>query len=119
MAGRRFDCCADLGFAATSTRGNAAEAARWAHNHGYKSLIIVTANYHMPRSIHEFAGEMPDVRLLPYPVQQDDVDVAEWWSDPHTLRVLHLEYAKYLGSLVFGALETSDKHWKTTREARN
>ena len=117
--GNRFDCCADLGFSAMSTRGNAAEAARWAHNHGYRSLIIVTANYHMPRSIHEFAVEMPDVRLLPYPVQQDDVDVGEWWSDPHTLRVLHLEYAKYLGSLVFGALETSDRQWKATREARN
>jgi hypothetical protein len=33
--------------------------------------------------------------------------------------VLHLEYAKYLGSLVFGALETSDRQWKATREARN
>jgi uncharacterized SAM-binding protein YcdF (DUF218 family) len=116
--GSRFDCCADLGFAAQSTHGNAAEAARWAHNHGYRSLIIVTANYHMPRSIHEFATQMPDVRLLPYPVQQDDVDVGEWWRDPHTLRVLHLEYAKYLGSLVFGELETTDQQWRTTREAR-
>jgi uncharacterized SAM-binding protein YcdF (DUF218 family) len=117
--GDRFECCADLGFVATSTHGNAAEAATWAHRHGYRSLIIVTANYHMPRSIHEFAVEMPDVRLLPYPVQEDDVDVGSWWSDEHVFRVLHLEYAKYLGSLVFGALETTNRSWHTTREARN
>lgn len=117
--GARFDCCADLGFNATSTHGNAAEAAAWTHNHGYRSLIVVTANYHMPRSIHEFAVQMPGVRLYPYPVQQDDVDVGTWWNDAHTFRVLHLEYAKYLGSLVFGALETTHKSWQTTREARN
>ena len=117
--GPRFDCCADLGFAATSTHGNAAEAAAWTRKHGYQSLIIVTANYHMPRSVHEFAVQMPGVRLLPYPVQEDDVDVGTWWNDAHTFRVLHLEYAKYLGSLVFGALETTHKSWRTTREARN
>lgn len=102
--GPRFDCCADLGFAAMSTHGNAAEAAAWARAHGYKSLVIVTANYHMPRSLHEFAAEMPGVRLLPYPVEEDEVDVGAWWTNAHTLRVLHLEYAKYLGSLFFNAL---------------
>jgi len=117
--GARFDCCVDLGFNAMSTHGNAEEAAVWTHRHGYRSLIVVTANYHMPRSIHEFAVVMPDVRLYPYPVQQDDVDVGTWWNDEHTFRVLHLEYAKYLGSLVFGALETTHKSSQTTREARN
>lgn len=118
--GARFDCCADLGFHAMSTRGNAAEAASWARKHGYRSLVIVTANYHMPRSLHEFSAEMPGVRLLPYPVEEDNVDLNAWWSDPHTLRVLHVEYAKYLGSLFFTALA---QHGNThaaerSREAR-
>ncbi len=121
--GRRFDCCADLGFSATSTHGNAAEAAAWAQAHGYRSLVVVTANYHMPRSLHEFAAQMPDMRLLPYPVAQDDVDVGEWWSDPHTLRILHVEYAKFLGSLVFTALaaphEPRRDRWRQSHEAQN
>jgi len=104
--GRRFDCCADLGYSATSTHGNAAEAAGWAQEHGYRSLLIVTADYHMPRALREFATQMPNMRLLPYPVEQEDVDVGEWWSNAHTLRVLHFEYAKYLGSLFFTALAT-------------
>lgn len=102
--GPRFDCCADLGFTATSTHGNAAEAAAWARAHRYRSLVVVTANYHMPRSLNEFAAQMPDMRLVPYPVAPEGVDVSGWWGDLHTLRILHVEYAKYLASLFFSAL---------------
>jgi uncharacterized SAM-binding protein YcdF (DUF218 family) len=119
--GPRFDCCADLGFAAQSTRGNAAEAADWARAHGYKSLLVVTANYHMPRSLHEFGVRMPGVRLLPYPVAEDDVDVGTWWSNPHALKILQVEYAKYLGSLFFSALAarsgTTHHHWQNLHES--
>jgi len=52
--GARFDCCADMGYAAENTRGNAEEAAAWARTHRFKSLIVVTARYHMPRSLTEF-----------------------------------------------------------------
>jgi uncharacterized SAM-binding protein YcdF (DUF218 family) len=115
--GARFDCCADLGFHAMSTRGNAAEAASWARAHNYRSLVIVTANYHMPRSLREFAAQMPDMRLLPYPVDEEDVDLDAWWNNYHTLRVLHLEYVKYLGSVVFTALaQRRDNH--SEREAQ-
>lgn len=103
--GARFDCCTDLGFAATSTHGNADEAARWARAHGYRSLVIVTSDYHMPRTLREFSTRMPAVRLVPYPVEEAGVDVDEWWRDPRTLRVLHLEYAKYLASIVIGVFE--------------
>jgi len=117
--GPRFDCCVDLGFADLSTRGNAAEAAAWTRRHGYRSIIVVTANYHMPRSLHEFAAAMPGVRLYPYPVQEDDVDVGSWWNDTHTLRVLHLEYAKYLGSLLIGALAEPERAAHIRREVRS
>lgn len=97
--GPRFDCCADMGFQATNTRGNALEAGDWAREHDYHSLVIVTANYHMPRSLIEFADVMPNVKLLPYPVQQADVDPQAWWSNGHAFRMLQSEYIKYLGSL--------------------
>jgi uncharacterized SAM-binding protein YcdF (DUF218 family) len=96
--GARFDCCADLGFQATDTRGNAQEAAGWARAHRYKSLVVVTARYHMPRSLSEFAARMPGVTLVPYPVDPDGI-VTAWWRDPRALRVLQAEYAKYLASL--------------------
>jgi uncharacterized SAM-binding protein YcdF (DUF218 family) len=98
--GSKFDCCADLDFAAEDTRENAAEAANWMHQHGFRSLILVTANYHMPRSLAEFSAEMPTIKLVPYPVEPEGANWDHWWRNPHTVRLLHAEYAKYLASLV-------------------
>ena len=99
-AGPRFDCCADLGFVAADTHGNAAETAQWVRTHDYRSIIVVTANYHMRRSLNEFSADMPGVRLEPYPVTPDGIDLAGWWHNPHALRLLNSEYAKYLASFV-------------------
>lgn len=94
--GPRFDCCADLGYTAANTRGNAEEAAKWTRAHRFKSLIVVTASYHMPRSLTEFEAAMPGVTLEPYPVEPVDIDLAGWWHDIRALRVLQGEYVKYV-----------------------
>jgi uncharacterized SAM-binding protein YcdF (DUF218 family) len=93
--GDSFDCCVDLGFAAIDTRGNAQEAADWARAHRYGSLIIVTADYHMPRSLIEFGAQMPEVRLVPYPVA--DLPRSMSWQ---SAKKLGGEYVKYLASVV-------------------
>ncbi|MDE3114840.1 MAG: YdcF family protein [Pseudomonadota bacterium] len=102
--GPRFDCCADLGRTAANTHGNAAETAAWALAHHYHRLLIVTASYHMPRAIREFAAEMPGVKLESYPVEPDGIDPAHWWRHPHTFRLLQFEYVKYLASFALTAL---------------
>ncbi len=107
--GRRFDCCADLGFSATNTHGNAMEAAAWARAHGFRSLVVVTANYHMPRSLEEFSAAMPGVILVPYPVPEI-VAARRWWLDPASIRTLQYEYAKYLGS--FALIKMFPRHWE-------
>ena len=116
-AGPRFDCCTDLGFQAVDTHGNAEEAAGWARAHGYRSLVIVTANYHMPRSLAEFGAAMPNVRLEPYPVQPQSVDLVRWWQNPRTLRLLQAEYVKYLASLVANSLNTRARALPLDRRA--
>ncbi len=98
--GRRFDCCADLGFAAANTHGNATEAAGWMKAHRFHSLILVTARYHMPRSLTEFSADLPGARIEPYPVDPESIDLSGWWHNGRALRVLHGEYAKYLVSLI-------------------
>ena len=102
--GRRFDCCADIGYAAEDTYGNAEEAADWTALHHYKSLIIVTASYHMPRSLRLFHSLMPGVQLVPYPVEPEGVNMAAWWR-PGTLHLLHNEYLKYVASFVMTAVD--------------
>ena len=51
--GTRFSCCADIGYAAEDTHGNAAETANWARLNHFDSLVIVTSRYHMPRAMRE------------------------------------------------------------------
>jgi uncharacterized SAM-binding protein YcdF (DUF218 family) len=102
--GARFACCADLGYAAEDTFGNAVEAADWTASHHYKSLVVVTASYHMPRSLRLFHSLMPDVRLIAYPVEPEGVNLSAWWR-PGTLHLLHNEYLKYMASFVMTAVD--------------
>jgi uncharacterized SAM-binding protein YcdF (DUF218 family) len=96
----RAQCCVDLGRSAENTIGNAYETARWVQRRGYNSLIVVTAAYHMPRSLLELNSVLPETKLIAHPVFPDRVRMDEWWSDPETTGVLAWEYLKYLGSIV-------------------
>jgi uncharacterized SAM-binding protein YcdF (DUF218 family) len=98
--GLRFACCADIGYAAEDTHGNAEETANWARANRFASLVIVTSRYHMPRAMQEFSAVLPDVTLIAYPVDQSGVDLGGWWRHPRTMQLLHREYVKYLASLV-------------------
>jgi uncharacterized SAM-binding protein YcdF (DUF218 family) len=93
-------CCVDLDRSAVNTRSNAAEARRWAHERGFKSLIVVTSNYHMPRAIVELSHAMPDVALLPFAVVGDKWREEPWWTSGATLRLLLSEYVKYVAAEV-------------------
>ncbi|MEO6433047.1 MAG: YdcF family protein [Sphingomicrobium sp.] len=52
---RLVRCCVDLGSESVDTRSNAEEASRWLTRHRYRSLVLVTSNWHMRRSRYEFA----------------------------------------------------------------
>lgn len=95
-----FDCCIDVKHAAINTVGNANEAARWALDNDYSSLIVVTADYHMPRSLLEFRGAMPDITLIPYSIKSDRIDISRWWHSYNTMEFMASEYNKYLASLI-------------------
>src|SRR5215475_12955696 len=91
-------CCVDLDRSAVSTRGNAAETRRWANERGFKSLIVVTSNYHMPRALVEFSHAMPEITLIPVAVVGDKWREEPWWTSSSTLRLLLSEYVKYIAA---------------------
>jgi len=92
---RLFDCCVDLGYRARNTIGNAIEARRWAERHHFDALIVVTSNYHMPRTLVELDHALPNLQKIPYPVAAT-IDPRDWWHSPSTARVLVSEYVKFL-----------------------
>lgn len=95
-----MNCCVDLDYSALNTRSNAAETRRWARERGFKSLIVVTSNYHMPRAIVELSHAMPDIQLIPFAVVGDKWRDEPWWTSGATLRLLLSEYAKYVAAEV-------------------
>lgn len=79
---------------AASTLGNAAETAAWARAHGLRSLLVVTAGYHMPRALLEIGRALPEVALHPVPVQPPALRGAGLAAT----RLLAVEYTKLLAA---------------------
>ncbi len=83
---RLFACCIDLGHEAVDTRSNADETAAWVHAHGYRSVRLVTSDWHMPRAKLELRNALnDDIELIGDPVP----------SNPG-FAMLVREYNKYL-----------------------
>lgn len=100
-----FNCCVDIDQDALDTIGNALGTAHWAASKDYKSLLVVTNDYHMPRSLMELRREIGDVELLPYAIRNRS-------SGPFTMgerigqyRVLLLEYGKLVATFLRAALQ--------------
>ncbi|WP_248311798.1 YdcF family protein [Bosea sp. ASV33] len=101
-----LSCCVDLDYRARNTIGNAIETRRWVRRHGFRSLLVVTSNYHMPRTLAEFGHAMPGVQLVAHPVVTDHIDASGWWNRWPVVKVLVPEYAKYLVARLRSLVET-------------
>lgn len=88
----------DAGHGARDTAGNARETAAWFRGHGYRSLRLVTASYHMPRSLLEFGRALPEATIVPHPVFPSHVMQRRWWLWPGTAGLIIGEYHKFLWS---------------------
>jgi uncharacterized SAM-binding protein YcdF (DUF218 family) len=89
-------CCVTLGYEAGNTVGNADESAEWVSSNGAKSIRLVTANYHMLRSLLEFRRKVPGLTVVPNPVFPVEVRDPYWFVKPRTLLLIVNEYHKYL-----------------------
>ena len=81
---------------ASDTKGNAVETKSWIAFRKIRSLRLVTADYHMPRSLFEFRFAMPNVSIIAHPVFPDKVKRERWWAWPGTASLLISEYNKFL-----------------------
>ena len=96
----RFECCVVIGRDALNTEGNAEETAAWLKAQGYSSLRVVTASYHMPRSLLEMRRAMPGIMLVPHPVFPRQVKIESWWRSPGTASLLVTEAGKFWAATV-------------------
>lgn len=93
------ECCITIGYAADNTAGNARETALWMRAVGNDSLRLVTANYHMPRSLLEFRRALPEIRIVAHPVFPEGFKRECWWCWRNSLLLVASEFLKYLAAL--------------------
>jgi len=93
-----------LGYQARSTVGNAEETAEWAARGHIKSIRLVTANYHIPRSVYELHATMPDVLIIPEPVFPSHFAHNAWWQFSGGIRLVLSEYHKYVTAIIVHTL---------------
>ncbi len=90
----------ELGYEAQDTKGNAAEVLSWLKENNYKTIRLVTANYHMKRSMVEFSSLSPEITIVPHPVFPEDLVLNRWWENGAAKKVLVSEYNKYIVSKI-------------------
>jgi uncharacterized SAM-binding protein YcdF (DUF218 family) len=105
VGAKLFRCCVTIDYAAQNTRGNANETRKWVRKHSFKRLIVVTASYHMPRSLVELGRVVPEVDLVAHPVLPDRFRDRPWWLDPRDASLLAAEYLKFLPAAAHYAIE--------------
>jgi uncharacterized SAM-binding protein YcdF (DUF218 family) len=93
---RLVDCCVDLDHRARNTVGNAAETRRWLERNDFRSVIVVTSNYHMPRTLLELDNALPAAEKLPFAVVHEGAPTEGWWKSPANAKLLASEYVKFL-----------------------
>lgn len=91
-----FNCCVDIGYQATDTIGNAQETADWIKTHNFKKVVLVTNNYHMPRSMLELSNIDPYTIISTYPVINTDLKKTNWLDKPFIPKKLIIEYTKFI-----------------------
>ena len=89
-------CCITLGREAGNTIGNALEAKKWIESLKLKTVYVITANYHMPRSLLEFRHHIPDTKIISFPIKPEKFDIRL----PIFWRTAFIEYNKFIATLV-------------------
>lgn len=92
-AATQYAAAITLGHDAATTRGNALETAQWATSRHMASLLVVTADYHMPRALFVIRQRLPGVILYAIPVRPPAMTHI---FSAATCRLLAAEYTKFL-----------------------
>lgn len=84
------------GFKAKNTIGNAEETKEWLKGRGYNNLLIVTANYHTPRTKLLFDYYLKDYQKTYISVNPPDFNLSNWLQHSNSRRLILSEYSKFI-----------------------
>ena len=84
-----LNCCITVENQSTDTYSNAIESYKWIKKNNFKSITLITSDYHMPRALMEFKQKLNDIRITPLSLKSE-------LSDPvSNFKVNLFEYLKF------------------------
>ncbi len=93
-----------LDHVARSTVSNADQSVAFLAKRDIRTIRLITANYHMKRSLHEFRAANPELDIIPDPVYPEGFERDTWWVHENTRRLVFSEFYKYFAVLLRDAL---------------
>jgi uncharacterized SAM-binding protein YcdF (DUF218 family) len=100
-----------LGNIASSTFTNADETKIFMTLHNYKSMRLITSNYHMPRTRLIFSYVMPDIAIIYHPVYSENFRKDGYYISLKSLVMIVNEYNKFCGAVAIVVWDTLEKRW--------
>ena len=101
----RVDFC-ETGPGVDSTEQEAAALSSCIHEHGWKTIAIVTSNYHSRRAgiiwRKTLTGQEPTVRLWIEGVPDPEFQPRGWWHDRRSAKIWYIESTKLVWTCLFG-----------------
>lgn len=78
-----------------NTQENAENSSNIIEERGYKSVILVTADYHQRRAFIEFSDKLgEDIEIINSPTEEDQWDRNLWWVEPKGWYLTMSEFIK-------------------------
>jgi uncharacterized SAM-binding protein YcdF (DUF218 family) len=102
-----------LGNIASNTFENAIETKLFLDLNHFKSLRLVTSNYHIPRSLLLFRRIMPEIIIIPHPVCVGGFKKSANYITLYNLKIIINEYNKTLWLLTNNAIDDMGEIWNT------
>ena len=93
---RLIECCVELDSVSQNTYSNAIETSKWVSKNNIEEILLITSNYHIPRSILEFQNKMPNLKILYYPIIPKKHQINKWLKSFETFSLVSIEYCKYI-----------------------
>ncbi len=93
---RLIECCVELDSVSQNTYSNAIETSKWVSKNNIEEILLITSNYHIPRSILEFQNKMPNLKILYYPIIPKKHQINKWLKSFETFSLIFIEYSKYI-----------------------
>lgn len=88
-----------LDHVALTTQTNAREAAQFVRERDFHSIRLITAHYHMPRSMTEMQSALPEVEIIADPVFPAGFRRDQWWRHKNSRELILSEFHKSVAVL--------------------